>query len=105
MFRSLRVACVVMLVFIPQALAGQDFICRKISNASRHFSIEFENAETGLPCSVIDKTNQQNPRELWRAENEPSYCQDKTRELINRLKAQGWKCTATNDRAGLRPVM
>lgn len=105
MFRFLRVACVVTLAFISQAFAGQDLICRKINQASRHYSIVFEKTETDLPCSVVDKTNQQNHRVLWRAEHERSYCQEKIRDLVNRLKAQGWRCTATNDRAGLRPVM
>lgn len=105
MFRSLRVACVVTLAFIPQAFAGQDLICRKINQASRHYSIVFQNTETGLPCSVVDKTNEQNPRVLWRAEHERSFCQEKIRELVKRLKEQGWRCTATNDLTGLRPVM
>ena len=105
MFCSLRVACVVMLAFISQAFAGQDLICRKINQASRHYSIVFENTETSLPCSVVDRTNKQNHRVLWRAEHERSFCQGKIRELVKRLKEQGWRCTATNALTGWRPVM
>ena len=105
MFRLPCFFCLVTLAMVPDAFAQQDLTCHKINSAARQYSIVFENAETSLPCSVIDKTNWQNPKVLWRAEYDRTYCRDKVRELIKRLKAQGWACTATNDQVALRPVM
>lgn len=105
MFRLLCIFCVVTLAPVLQAFAQQDLICRKADHTTRHYSIVVENAETGLPCSVVDKTDWQSPKVLWQAEYERTYCRDKIREVIKRLKAQGWACIATNDRASLRSVM
>jgi hypothetical protein len=105
MLRLFCVFCLATLIPVPQAFAQQDLICRKAKNTTRHYSIVVENAETGLPCSVVDRTNWKTPKVLWQAEYERTYCRNKIRDLVKRLKAQDWACTATNDRAGLRPVM
>ena len=105
LFRAFLTFCLAMLIGIPQAFSQQNIICRKDKSDDRHFVVEIENLDRGVPCSVIDVTNSESPKVMWRAEYERDFCWKKMREVLGRLTAQGWKCVSTLDLNSLEPVM
>lgn len=98
-------SCLVALPFVSQASAQQGIYCLNGNKDSRYLVIEVEDPNTGLPCTVIDKTDRENPKMLWRAEHQRAFCRDRMRKLVGRLTGQGWMCVTSQDRISQQPGM
>lgn len=61
----------------------------------------------GTACEVRywrDATARDSGRVLWRAQQDPDFCAAKTRELVARLEAGGWRCDAGEPSASPEPA-
>lgn len=82
----------------PPALAEQ-FQCMH-GDVERRVELNFAETANRLPCKVLYWRNvaeDAEPRVLWRAEADATFCIDKTKDLIARLEDGGWRCTVADE--------
>ena len=83
------------------ALAAADVTCTK-AGVLRRVMVESEAPDRPLPCAVWQLSH---PLEhysrdwelLWRARNDPGFCDRKVDEYVQRWSDGGWTCVATRE--------
>lgn len=71
------------------------YLC-ELQGLTRRVEIDYESADSSLPCSVNYFKDTEAPGEvntLWSASNIDGYCEEKASGFIDRLKSWGWSCT------------
>ena len=59
----------------------------------REIDIVYREPGYTLPCEVTYKKNESAEiKILWRAQNQPGYCEQKAKEFIETFETQGWVC-------------
>lgn len=86
----------VIFVFSSTKLVAQEaYVCLYGSN-ERIIKIEYENANSKVPCSVIYEKST-GKQVLWRAQNVEGYCESKFAEFIAKQQGWGWDCTEMSE--------
>ncbi len=79
-----------LLFFCFNAFAGEEHVCTN-GDAMRVISITYEDDQNQIPCEVnYDKG--EGAQTLWSAQSEIGYCENKTREFIEKHESWGWSC-------------
>lgn len=90
-------------IFAPLlAFASMETTC-KSGSAERKVTVEYENEETKVPCSVKyfkPSEGDTEPKELWNAQNDATYCQEKASGLVETLSGAGWQCDTAGGAMG-----
>ena len=63
-----------------------------MGDSVRRIEIYYPESPETLPCQVIYHKDTEEPKTLWRAENDASYCEIQADNLIDTLKGWGWQC-------------
>lgn len=62
-------------------------------NLERKVEVAYADNERKVPCQVrYYKEGQAEPRVLWSAESDSSYCTEKAQSFLEQLKGWGWNC-------------
>ncbi len=64
------------------------------SGLRRKVEVVSEDDETKSGCKVVYQKKDEglNRKELWQSQYEPSFCQERAKELVAQLKDWGWTC-------------
>jgi len=87
---------VLMATLLPAVAMAQDSGKYQCTYGDMQRRVEIAH-EPGIevPCSVLYFKDTEMPgeqQELWSADNDPAYCQDKAMELVAKLEGWGWDC-------------
>jgi hypothetical protein len=77
------------------AVPASSWTCRQ-AGLTRQVLVFYPEAPAQLPCEVIYAKPDENaiPRALWKAKNQPNYCEQKAIEFIEKLRSLGWHCVS-----------
>jgi hypothetical protein len=90
--QRLYLAIAVCLPALPFNSVADSWSCRHNSNV-REIHIQRE-TDAPVPCSIVYKklTEGVGDQVLWRAENDPDFCQEKARAFVAKQEGWGWNC-------------
>ena len=88
---------------VQMALADEgaqlSYDCTAGDGSTRQITIEAhcsdERPPPGQDACRVEYTKDGKTEILWRARNDPSYCQPKVEDLVGKLEASGFSCTAS----------
>ena len=87
----MRILLIGLLVFYT-GLLNANTTCKKATSI-REIDIVYSEPGYKLPCEVTYKKNESPEiKILWRAQNQPGYCEQKAKEFIETFETQGWVC-------------
>jgi len=91
-----RIICVLMAALLPAFAMAQDSGKYQCTYGDMQRRVEIAH-EPGVevPCSVRYFKDTEMPgeqQELWSAENDPTYCQEKATAFVTKLEGWGWDC-------------
>ena len=72
------------------AVADESYVCT-YGEKERVIAVVYQDQEMKLPCEV-HYTKDGITETLWSAENQPGYCEEKARELVQKQRDWGWLC-------------
>lgn len=92
------------------ALGGELAMANSVSctmaSLERTVELRYDNPGDAVPCEIryAKPTEGFGEQVLWRAENQPGYCEARFGEFLDKLRGFGWSCgepaaDATDDRA------
>jgi len=85
-------ALFVLFFCISKAQAHHVTVC-KMDKGERKIEVTTPDETKKLPCTVNYQRENEESRALWNAENDPNFCDEKARELADKLTAAGYECT------------
>ena len=92
----MRILLIGLLVFYT-GLLNANTTCKKATSI-REIDIVYSEPGYKLPCEVTYKKNESPEiKILWRAQNQPGYCEQKAKEFIETFETQGWICKSKSD--------
>jgi hypothetical protein len=78
------------------AASEAEYSCR-YGETVRRVELRFAGEGGRMPCEVVYWRDTEQPGQsevLWHAQRDAQFCRDKTREVVGRLQAGGWRCEA-----------
>jgi hypothetical protein len=61
---------------------------------TRIVTIVYSEPGQPTPCEVLyEKSSEGDSMTLWRAQNQPGYCEERASEFVEKLSQLGWSCT------------
>ena len=89
----MRILLIGLLVF-STSLLNANTTCKKATSI-REIDIVYSEPGFKLPCDVTYKKNESPEiKILWRAQNQPGYCEQKAKEYIETFESLGWVCNS-----------
>ena len=80
------------LLVIYAGLTSANTTCKK-ATAFREIDIVYSNPGYKLPCEVTyQKSESSEIKILWRAKNQPGYCEEQAKDFIEKFEGLGWIC-------------
>ena len=80
------------LLVIYAGLTSANTTCKK-ATSFREIDIVYSNPGHKLPCEVTyQKSESSEITILWRAKNQPGYCEEQAKDFIDKFEGLGWIC-------------
>ena len=80
------------LLVIYAGLTSANTTCKKATSL-REIDIVYSNPGYKLPCEVTyQKSESSEINILWRAKNQPGYCEEQAEDFIEKFEGLGWIC-------------
>ena len=87
----MRILLTGLLVF-SVSLSSANTTCKK-ATSFREIDIIYSNPGYKVPCEVTyQKSESSEIKILWRAENQPGYCEQQAKDFIEKFEGLGWIC-------------
>jgi hypothetical protein len=107
-FRLGSVALVPVLIAGASSAVATEVRCVRADQTVRRVAIEVQDPDRDVPCEVVYWKDTEQPgvrTVLWNARTDAAFCRRKAEELVGKLEAVGWKCTAPDEptEAAARP--
>jgi hypothetical protein len=85
--------CVLIFLGMASVASASSWSCQAARN-TREVVVFYPKAPARLPCKVYYAKPEENvlPRALWEATNTHNYCENRAKELVEKLSSMGWRC-------------
>ena len=101
--RKLLLSSLALIPGLALAQGEESYRCTQGGLVRRVEIVHAEGAQ--VPCSVNYHKDTEAPgqsEELWNAQNDPTYCEQKAREFVAKLESLGWQCGAADRRESVQ---
>lgn len=79
--------------YVSSVLAAEDltYTCSH-NGAKRIIRVEYQRADAPVPCKVTYQKGDAEKKEVWGAEQQVGYCEDKALAFVEKQRTWGWSC-------------
>ena len=85
--------CLLAFLELASVASASSWSCQADKH-TREVVVFYPKAPARLPCKVYYAKPEENvlPRALWEATNTHNYCENRAKELVEKLSSMGWRC-------------
>ncbi|MBU0620769.1 MAG: hypothetical protein KJ795_02875 [Gammaproteobacteria bacterium] len=91
-------------LFVSASLQAKEVYDCKNANLARKIAITYATEGAPVPCQVVYTKEDGTTQDLWNAQGEAGYCEQKADEFAEKQRGWGWDCQAVGAQAAAEPA-
>lgn len=91
-------------LFVSASLQAKEVYNCTNANLERKIAITYATEGAPVPCQVVYTKEDGTTQDLWNAQGEAGYCEQKADEFAEKQRGWGWDCQAVGEQAAMAPA-